>query len=523
MRLCRLVIAVAVVVTAACGGPSSSTGGSTPPAGSAPSAPTTAPAEQNAGRSSGPASASAEDELPPEQQPQVPSAALAAWTGDFDGMIERRVIRVLTTYSKVNYFVDRGVQRGLVHDAFRLFEEDLNRDLGRKNVRVHVIFIPVAHDELIPALVAGRGDIVAAGTLLTEWRTAQVDATNPTRRNVSSIIVSGPGVPAVPNTEALGGRDVYLRLSDVSKQGIASFNAKLKAAGKPPVNVLAAPEVLADEDILEMVNAGLVPMTLADDHVAEFWQQVFPGLVLNRGAVVRSGLTTGMLVRKNSPKLLGALNAFLAKYPEGSKERNLLLREYLKGLKHVKNAASPDEYARLQRIAALFRKYGDQYQLDYLLMAAQGYQESQLRQEAKSHVGAIGVMQVMPATGKELGVGDITQLEPNIHAGVKYVRQLRDRQFSKEPMDELNKTLFTFAAYNAGPARVRGLRERAAKRGLNKNLWFNNVEVVAAEAIGRETVQYVANIYKYYLAYTLLSEQRDRRDRARDALKTKPS
>ena len=108
----------------------------------------------------------------------------------------------------------------------------------------------------------------------------------------------------------------------------------------------------------------------------------------------------------------------------------------------------------------LFETYGSQYNVDYLLMAAQGYQESQLDQSAKSHVGAIGVMQVMPATGKDLGVGDIHQVEPNIHAGVKYFRFMMDQYYKDEPMDALNKGLMTLASYNAGPGRIRQLRAR---------------------------------------------------------------
>ena len=154
--------------------------------------------------------------------------------------------------------------------------------------------------------------------------------------------------------------------------------------------------------------------------------------------------------------------------------------------------------------STFLRKYGDRYSLDYVLMAAQGYQESQLDHSRKSAVGAIGVMQVMPATGKDMKVGDITQLEPNVHAGVKYVRFMMDQFYANEPMDALNKGLFTFASYNAGPGRMKQMRELAAKRGLNPNVWFNNVELVVADKIGRETVQYVSNIYKYYLAYKML-------------------
>jgi membrane-bound lytic murein transglycosylase MltF len=443
--------------------------------------------------------------------------ALAKWTGDLDGMTERRLIRVLTTYSKTNFFIDRGTQLGLVPDAFKLFEDDLNKRLKNRHLRVQVVFVPVAHDELVPALLEGRGDIVAAGKVMSDWRKAQVDFTNPTRTGVSTIVVTGPGVAPVATAQDLAGKEVYLRSSDVSKAAVDRFNAELRKAGKPPVRIRPAPEVLADEDILEMVAAGLVPMTLTDDHVAEFWQQVFPGLVLNRGAVVRTDAQLGMMVRKGSPQLLAELNSFLARYPQGSLTRNVLLQKYLKSVKYAKPATSQAELKRLEQVVELMRKYAGQYDLDYLLMAAQGYQESGLDHGRKSHVGAIGVMQVMPKTGAELKVGDIRQLEPNIHAGVKYVRFMIDQYYADEPMDDFNKALFAFASYNAGPARIRGLRAKASERGLDPNKWFNNVEVVAAESIGRETVQYVANIYKYYLAYQMAVEQKKLRTEAKAA------
>jgi len=440
---------------------------------------------------------------------------LRKWTGDFDGMIERRQIRVLTTYSKTHFFVDKGTQMGLVVDALKLFEDAVNKERNTKNVRIHVVIVPVANDELIPALLDGRGDIVAAGKVMTEWRAEQVDFTNPTRKGISSVVVTGPGVPPVNSIQDLSGREVYIRPSDFSSKNLEKFNAQLAAAGKPPVTVKPAPEVLSDEDILEMVSAGLAPMKVVDDYIADFWKQVFPKLVINRAAATRTDAQTAMMIRKNSPKLLAELNKFVAKYPEGSATRNVLFQKYLKTVKYAKGATSTADRQRFRQTVEFVRKYSDKYDLDYLLMAAQGYQESGLDQNRKSPVGAIGVMQVMPATGADMKVGDINQIEPNVHAGVKYVRFMMDRYYADEPMDRLDKGLFTFASYNAGPGRIRGLRERAKKRGLDPNKWFNNVELLAAESIGRETVQYVSNIYKYYLAYTMLLEQQEQRQKAR--------
>jgi membrane-bound lytic murein transglycosylase MltF len=268
-----------------------------------------------------------------------------------------------------------------------------------------------------------------------------------------------------------------------------------------------------------MVNAGLVKATIVDSPIAEFWKQVFPKIVLNYGAAVRIGGEFGWMFRKNSPKLKAGVNKFLARYPEGSKTRNMLFQKYLKSAKYVKDATSQAEMAKFEKTIDFFRKYGGQYEMDYLLLMAQGYQESRLDHSAKSKAGAVGIMQVMPATGKEMKVGDIHQVEANINAGVKYIRFMVDQYYRDEPMDKLNKGLFSFAAYNAGPARIAQFRKIAAQRKLDPNVWFNNVELVAAEKIGRETVTYVSNIYKYYLAYQLIVEEEQERRKSREQMK----
>ncbi len=443
------------------------------------------------------------------------------FTGDFDEMLKRRIIRILVTYSKTHYFVDNGTQRGLTYDMGRLFEDSLNKKLRRKHVRVHVVFIPVPQDELIPALVEGRGDMAVANLTITPERLKQVDFTNPTRRNVCEIVITGPGAEPISTPQDLSGKEVYIRKSASYYESIQKLNAELTGAGKAPVKVRLAPPELEDEDILEMVNAGLVKITIVDNHIAEFWKQIFKKIDLHPEAAVRTGGGLGVMIRKNSPKIKAELDGFLARYAEGSKVRNILLQKYLKNTKLVKNATSKEDLARFEATIELFRKYGDKYDLDYLLMMAQGYQESRLDQNARNSSGAIGVMQVLPSTGRDMGINDITKIEPNIHAGVKYIRFMMNQFYANEPMDRLNKGLFTFASYNAGPGRVSQLRKQAAKRGLDPNRWFNNVEVIASEKIGRETVQYVSNIYKYYLAYKMVMEQSEERAKAKEEEKKK--
>ena len=177
---------------------------------------------------------------------------------------------------------------------------------------------------------------------------------------------------------------------------------------------------------------------------------------------------------------------------------------------------------RFRELVAYFRKYGRQYNLDWMLMAAQGYQESRLDQQAKSHVGAVGVMQIMPATGKDLNVGDIHQIEPNIHGGAKYMDQLMTKYFPDAKFSEADRPLFAFASYNCGPGNVSKMRKEAAKRGLDPDKWFNNVELVVAEKIGMETTTYVRNIFKYYAAYKLTQEAQADVRKAREKVERKP-
>jgi membrane-bound lytic murein transglycosylase MltF len=439
------------------------------------------------------------------------------FTGDLDEMVKRRLIRAGVVYNRTHYFVERGVQRGASYEYGKLMEDELNKRRKTGNLRVYFWFVPLPRDQLLPALVAGKIDFVIVGLTATPERRKLVDFTKPFRKNVSEVVVTGPGAPAIASVDDLSGQEVFVRKATSYYESLLALNERLKAAGKPPVVVLAAPEQLEDDDLLEMVNVGLVRITIVDDYVAKLWKNVFPGLTVHDAVTVRTGADVAIAIRKNSPQLAAGLNNVIDEAGLGTAFGNIIQKRYFQSTKYVKDATSEAERKKLLETAELFKKYAGQYELDYLLMAAQAYQESQLDHGKKSPVGAIGIMQVMPATGKELKVGDVRQLEPNIHAGVKYVRFLIDEYYKDEPMTPLDKGLFAFASYNAGPGRIRQLRREAAARGLDPNVWFGNVEQIASERIGRETVTYVSNIFKYYTAYRLVQAERDRRAAAKAA------
>jgi len=463
--------------------------------------------------------------LPPsELETQLPlsvrEAVLTPFTGDLDELVKRRAVRVGVTFNRTFYFIDRGKQRGIAYEYGQLMEERLNAHFktGTGN-KISVIFFPLPREMLLPALVDGKVDMVAAQVPVTPELQQYVDFSDPTRMNVKQILVTGPGAPTIGSLEDLAGREVFARKLGGYYQNLLALSEKFKAEGKPPVLIEEAPANLEDDDLLEMVNAGLIPTIVVDDYLAAFWSKVFPNILVHENVALQTGGSLGIAVRKNNPQLLAALNTFMGKYGLGSAFGDQIQRKYLVDATYVQSATSAKGRKTFLAVVELFRKYSDKYNVDYLLMAAQAYQESRLNQNARSPVGAIGIMQIMPETGASLKVGDITLLEPNIHAGVKYMRTVRDTYFENEPMDDLNKALFTFASYNAGPGRVSQLRREAEKRRLNPNVWFGNVEQIASERIGRETVTYVSNIFKYYIAYRLVEEENARREAAKATVK----
>jgi membrane-bound lytic murein transglycosylase MltF len=476
----------------------------------------------------GPSYAAGEAQPSPQREKLTitPREVMKPWTGDLDGMIERRVIRILTVYSKTFYFVDKGVQRGGSYEAGSLFVEDLNKKLAKdnkpkqKHLKVQAVFIPVARGELLPALAAGKGDIAMSSLGVTEERQKVVDFSSPLVPNVSVLLVSGPGSPAISSLDDLAGKEVFVRRSSVYYEILVALNERFATEEKPAVVIKEVPETLEDEDLLEMVNAGLIPLTVSADFLANFWKQVFPNIRVHEGVALLTGGNIAWAIRKDSPQLKAAADDFVARHRKGTAVGNQILARYLKNAKYVKDAASESERNKFLTLIQYFQQYGDKYDVDWLLMAAQGYQESQLNQAIRSKSGAIGVMQVLPATGKELGVGDISKVEPNINAGIKYIRYMIDQYYGNEPMTKLDKALFAFAAYNAGAGRISQLRKEAARRGLDPNVWFHNVEYVAAEKIGEETVTYVSNIYKYYIAYRLIMESKAAREEAAQELKS---
>lgn len=463
------------------------------------------------------AAASAAPAEKPLARPRQLSLANKPWQGDFDAMVERRMIRVLVPYSRTLYFNDKGRERGITADTVRDFERYINKTYAdRLNKRPLTVFIiPVTRDRLLPGLKEGLGDIAAGNLTVTDERRKQVDfVVAQLSKPIRELVITGPKSPTLARLDDLAGKTVHVRPSSSYFESLTLLNNRFKQAKKPLMQLVPLPDALEDEDALEMLNAGTLQIIVVDDWKARTWAQILPKIKVHENLAVREGSNIGWAIRKNSPQLNAALTDFYVNFIKKQGLAEYRLKQYMKVIKQVADNTNGAELKRFQQTLALFEKYGQQYNFDPLMLAAQGFQESQLNQEARSHVGAIGIMQIMPATGRELNVGSIRIAESNVHAGTKYLDQLMSKYFPDAHFSERDRPLFAFASYNAGPGNIAKMRTEAQARGLDPDKWFNNVEIVVSERIGIETTTYVRNIFKYYVAYRLVADAQAAKARA---------
>jgi len=464
------------------------------------------------------------------QSPAAPATAAAPtprrlainnkpWTGDFDKLLERRMVRVYVPFSRSLYFSDKGRERGLAVELVRDWERYINikyaKQLGKRPLTIYIL--PGTRDKLLPYLGDGMADVAIGNLTVTEERLKTVDfvAGDDGRRTIDEVVVTGPKSPDLKTLDDLSGARVHVRKASSYYESLEQQNERLAAAGKKPITLILVPDSLEDEDLMDMLDAGLIELLVVDDWKAQMWAQVLPRLKVRTDLVLRAGAKTGWAIRKGSPGLAAEIDDFFRNWAMKQGVAAYRMNTYTRRVKQLKDPTGSAEHKRFLATLATFEKYGSRYGFDPLMLAAQGYQESQLNQQARSHVGAVGIMQLMPATGQEMKVGDIHVADSNVHAGTKYMDQLMSRYFSDANFSEGNRPLFAFASYNAGPGNIARSRREAEGRGLDPDKWFNNVEIVVAETIGIETTTYVRNIYKYYVAYRLMLDAQAEAEKAR--------
>jgi membrane-bound lytic murein transglycosylase MltF len=460
---------------------------------------------------------SSPDEPPAPSSGMVLPTSFGHRTGDLDEMVKARNIRALVILNPIGFFYDKGQPRGVMYEALEEFQKFANQKLSTGKLPVKITFLPMRVDQIEAALTEGVGDVIASGVVVTPERESRVAFSVPVQTDVTQIVVTGTNFGPVASFADLGGKEVYANPLTTYYQNLQKVNEQLQRAGKTPIAIKAADKNLMDDDLTQMVNAGLIPATATTKQRAELWSQVLDHIQPHPDLVIASGAQLAWVMRKNNPQFKQLVDEFVQSHTVGTSFGSTLLRRYLQNTKWVKNSTSAEEMKKFQTNLQLFQKYAGEYNFDYLMIAAQGYQESLLDQNKRNPSGAMGIMQVVPknAAASPINVANVATADGNIHAGVKILRNIADTYFNDPKIDPVNKTLFVFASYNAGPNRIARLRKEASDMGLDPNVWFDNVEIVAAKEIGQETVTYVANIYKYYVAYKLAVQQRELREKAK--------
>ena len=431
------------------------------------------------------------------------------WSGDFEGMVERRVIRAVVPYGGYQFFYDEGKPRGAIYELLQRFESFINKELERRHIRVYVVVIPVGRNELFSALEEGHADLVAGDLTITDERAAQFSFSRPLLRDIDEVIVTGPAAPDLAGMDSLAGQEIFVRESSSYFEHLQGVVADFTARGLTPPVIKSVDELLEAEDILELVDTGIIGIAVLDDYKADFWAELFPNITVRHDLVINEGGSLGWAMRKDSPELAAILDRFLRKYGRGTLVGNVIFDRYLADAERIRCVNAGQKLDDLEEVAEVFRQYGEQFDFDWLMLAAQGFQESGLRQDRRSPAGAVGIMQIKPSTAADpnIGVNDVSTIDNNVRAGAKYLRFIADRYFDDDGINPLNQWLLSLAAYNAGPARAARLRREASDNGYDPNRWFDNVEIIAARRIGRETVTYVANIFKYFVGYQIAAER----------------
>jgi membrane-bound lytic murein transglycosylase MltF len=327
-------------------------------------------------------------------------------------------------------------------------EQYLNKKLKTGAKKFKVVFIPVSPAQLQKYLNDGVGDVIVSFVIATPEREKLVDFSTPIMKGAKMVVVTGKNAPQIATIDDLSGKEIYVNPVSLSYKFLQEQSQKLKQAGKPAIIVKESDPNLTDEDLLEMTNAGIVPATVVFDYRAELWSVVLPDIVIHHDIALTNDANLAWAMRKNSPQLKAVMDDFLKDHRQGTVFGGVMLKKYFQNKKFIKNATSEQEIQKFHSYVKYFQKYAAEYNFDYLMLIAQGYQESMLRQEQVSPRGAVGAMQVLPkyAAANPINIPDVRDPENNIHAGAKMMRNIADTYFKDDKLDPLNKTLMTFAS-----------------------------------------------------------------------------
>ena len=440
---------------------------------------------------------------------QLSSGILEPSTNDLPDMLKAKKIRILTTYTFANYFIHQGQAYGYEYSKMEEYRKFITKGQSGREQQVDFIYIPFPYDMLIEALNQGYGDIVAANMTITPERSQEADFTVPYLWGIKEVLISRKDGTKIEKREDLAGKKVHVRKGSSYDFSLQKLNEEFKRNNLNPVTIETLPGLVSTDEIIEMLNTGVVDFTIADSHLASLASKIFPNIKINENIIFNPDVRIGWMVRKNNPELKKSLNQFISTVKKGTLLGNIFYNRYFKDNPWHRKAMNREDLKKLENYRQIFKKYADKYSYDWLLLAAQAYQESGFNPDARSRTGAFGLMQLLPSTAKEVGFNDIRSPDNNVHAGAKYLRWIMDTFFQDQDMSDDDRMRFALASYNAGPTNIKRSRSRTTNMGLDQNQWFNHTEIGTLHQVGLEPVHYVRNINKYYLSFRIATALRD--------------
>ena len=427
---------------------------------------------------------------------------------EFDGLeriIKDRYIRILTTRNSFDFYIYQGKNKGIQYEMTKEFIKYLNNKYAKNKSLPKIQFemIPVENDQLIPMLVAGKGDIIAAGLSVTQERVKEVQFSKP-YKFVDEVIITRKSIGDIPFST----KTFFVRESSSYWEALSKYNRSVEV--RENVNLLPASEDLHTENIIELISLGKFDYTLVDSYIADMALKTYKDLHIHKSRAFGRNVPVAWSVRKNNRLLLKELNTFMDKVKEGSLLGNIFSNKYFSDMNKIASHEFNLKTSTLSKFDIQLKKYSTMYNLDWKLMAALCYQESRFNPNIVNKWGAIGLFQIKQATVNEsyIKIPKITgakYVENNIHAGIKYFNWIKSRYFDPNlEMTEATRLRMSLAAYNAGPATVLKAMKLAKKMKLNPNVWFRQVELAMLKMKKVEPVNYVSEINKRYISYHLL-------------------
>lgn len=431
----------------------------------------------------------------PGPQQNVP----ASKDRDLQQIRSSKVLRVLVNQSRNSSGEIKGEPVGIEYYRLRGLEHYLNARAG-DGQQIRLKIIPRAKEQLLGALQRGEGDLAAPGELLDPAVTGGVNSSAPVLDDVPLLLVGRKGERSYTRAEQLSGRTVALTSASAAGAVIQQLNQQLALRKRSPIKIEWVDSTLAVEDVLEMVQAGIYPLTMVERPIAQRWARVMPNLRLDNRVQLGQAQAMRWYVRRDATLLLATVDRFLQGYRAPENQDAAFERIYRRQYR-VHNPLARKDRQRLNALRPVLQKHGEAQQIDWLNLAALAFKESTLNPAARGSGGAHGLMQITPSAAQRVGVSDTGSVDGNVQASARYLALIRRKFFASPKINERERMAFVLAAYNLGPERVQAMRAEARKRGLNGNQWFFQTERIAMEQVGMGPVNFVNSVNKYFLAF----------------------